>query len=227
MTYNLHNGFNTDGRLDLESLAEVIEASGAQVVALQEVSRGWLINGSVDMLSWLSQRLNMAPISGPTADLQWGNAILTRFPVAKVHLGSLPPDSLLIRRGYILAEIRTGAGNLRVIATHLHHIREGGQIREQQVPVLIAAWEGAPRTLIMGDFNATPSDPEIQMLYQAGLLDISAEIGPLPHYTYYSAYPDHQIDYIWTSPDLRFSDFEIPQTTASDHLPLVTTIRLP
>ena len=227
MTYNLHDGFNTGGRLDLEALAEVIENSGAQVVALQEISRGWLINGSVDMLSWLSQRLNMASISGPTADPQWGNAILTRFPVAEFRSGSLPPDSLLLRRGYILAEIRTGAGNLRLIATHLHHIEDEGPIREQQVPVLINAWGGAPRTVLMGDFNATPADPEIQALYQAGLLDVSAEIGPLPSYTYYSTHPEKQLDYIWASPDLRFSDFEIPQTTASDHLPLVTTIVIP
>jgi hypothetical protein len=125
MTYNLHNGFSTEGRIDLEALAEVIEDSGAQVVGLQEISRGWVINGSVDMLSWLSQRLNMAAINGPTADPQWGNAILTRLPVAEVQLSELPPESLLLRRGYIHAEIRTGAGNLRVIVTHLHHIENG------------------------------------------------------------------------------------------------------
>jgi endonuclease/exonuclease/phosphatase family metal-dependent hydrolase len=93
--------------------------------------------------------------------------------------------------------------------------------------VLIAAWGGEPDSVIMGDLNATPDDPEIQLLRQAGLLDVSAEIGPIPHNTYYSAHPDHQVDYIWASPDLRFSDFEIPQTTASDHLPLVATISIP
>ncbi|MGD2078216.1 MAG: hypothetical protein PVH18_07530, partial [Chloroflexota bacterium] len=59
MDYNLHNGFNTDGRLDLENLAQVIEGSNADIVGLQEVSRGWVINGSADMLQWLSHRLNM------------------------------------------------------------------------------------------------------------------------------------------------------------------------
>ena len=53
--YNLHNGFNTDGRLNMESLAQVIEESGADIISLQEVARGWVIYGSVDMMQWLSQ----------------------------------------------------------------------------------------------------------------------------------------------------------------------------
>ena len=36
MDYNLHNGFNTDGQLNMEALAQEIEASGADVIGLQE-----------------------------------------------------------------------------------------------------------------------------------------------------------------------------------------------
>jgi hypothetical protein len=39
------------------------------------VSRGWVINGSVDMVQWLSQRLDMAYVFGPTEGALWGNAI--------------------------------------------------------------------------------------------------------------------------------------------------------
>ncbi|HID86256.1 MAG TPA: hypothetical protein EYP55_02630, partial [Anaerolineae bacterium] len=81
MTYNLHQGFDTEGWLGMEALARVLEESGAEVVALQEVSRGWVINGSLDMLTWLSRRLKMPHVSGPTADPLWGNAILSRYPL--------------------------------------------------------------------------------------------------------------------------------------------------
>jgi endonuclease/exonuclease/phosphatase family metal-dependent hydrolase len=227
MSYNLHNGFNTDGRLDMEALAQIIEESDADVVGLQEVSRGWVVNGSVDMLQWLSQRLDMPYVTGPTEGLLWGNAVLSRYPIVSSETVPLPPESLLFRRGYTLVEIDIGSSTMRLINTHLHHITEDSEIRQEQVPPLIEAWGGAPRTVLLGDFNATPDSPEMQLLTGAGLVDVSAIIGPTPRYTSYSASPDQQIDYIWTSDDLEFTDFVIPQSTASDHLPLATTIILP
>jgi len=227
MTYNLHNGFNTDGRLDMEALAQVIEESGADVIGLQEVSRGWVINGSVDMLQWLSQRLGMPYVAGPTEGLLWGNAILSRYPILNSENVPLPTDSLLLRRGYTTAEIDIGSDTLQFIDTHLHQIEEDSEIRQEQVPPLIEAWNGAQRSVIVGDFNAEPDSPEMRMLADAGLVDLSAIIGPTPRYTFYSADPDQQIDYIWTSDDWIGSDFVIRQTTASDHLPLVVTLNLP
>lgn len=73
MTYNLHNGFNTEGALDPEALARTIEDAAPDVVALQEVSRGWVINGSFDLLSWLAHRLDMVYVYGPTSGPLWGN----------------------------------------------------------------------------------------------------------------------------------------------------------
>jgi endonuclease/exonuclease/phosphatase family metal-dependent hydrolase len=227
MSYNLHNGFNTDGRLDLEALAQVIEESGADIIGLQEVSRGWVINGSVDMLSWFSHRLKMPVVSGPTEGQLWGNAILSRLPIVDSESVPLPSESLLLRRGYTVAEIDMGRETVRLINTHLHHIGEDSEMRQQQVPGLIKAWNGEQRTVIMGDLNAEPESPEMQMLYDAGLVDISAVIGPTPRYTFDSTDPYQQIDYIWTSGDLGATDFVIPQSTASDHLGVVATLVLP
>ena len=80
-TYNIHQGFDSFGRLALERQAQAIEASRADVVGLQEVSRGWVMNGSVDTLDWLARRLRMHGAWGPTADPAWGNAVLSRFPI--------------------------------------------------------------------------------------------------------------------------------------------------
>jgi endonuclease/exonuclease/phosphatase family metal-dependent hydrolase len=227
MDYNLHNGFNTDGQLDLEALAQVIEANDADVIGLQEVSRGWVINGSVDMLQWLSQRLDMPYIFGPTEGLLWGNAILSRYPIVNVETASLPPESQRLRRGYIKVEVEAGQRTIHLIDTHLHHLEPDSEMRQEQVPFLVEAWGGAPRTILVGDMNATPDSPEMQMLAGAGLVDVGGVLGPDPGYTFYSPAPDSRIDYIWTSPDIVPTSFDIPQTTASDHLPLVTTIVLP
>ncbi len=227
MDYNLHNGFNTDGQLDMEELALVMEAAGADVIGLQEVSRGWVLNGSVDMLEWLSQRLELPYVYGPTEGLLWGNAILSRYPVVNEAAYPLPPDSLRLHRGYLVAEIDIGQEQVQIIDTHFHHVEADSEIRQEQAPVLVGGWDGAPRSILMGDFNATTDSPEMLLLAAAGLVNVTAEIGPTPSYTYYAANPDHQIDFIWISPDLIPLESEIPQTTASDHLPVVGVITVP
>jgi endonuclease/exonuclease/phosphatase family metal-dependent hydrolase len=224
---NVHSGFNTDGRLNLEALAQVIESQNPDVVTLQEVSRGWVIDGSVDTIEWLSQRLGLPYAYGPNEGYQWGNAILSRYPILNLGTGELPPQSLRLRRGYILAEIDAGAKSLWVINTHLHNVEEDSDIRMEQVPVLIYAWNKAARTVITGDFNATPDAPEMALLADAGFYDVGKFIGPDPGYTYYSADPYQRIDYFWTTPDLIPALYEVPQTTVSDHLPIAVTITIP
>ncbi len=225
--YNVHNGFNTAGRLDMEALATIIEESGADVVGLQEISRGWLIWGRLDMLTWLSQRLDMPYVSGPTADAQWGNAVLSRYPIVNAETFRLPPDTVDILRGYIVAEIDIGARNLQLIDTHFSHHSKDDPIRVMQASALANAWDGAPATVIVGDMNAVPDSEAMQILSRAGLVNVAAEIGTPPIRTSPSNDLRHQIDYIWASPDLHYSDLEIIQSTASDHLPVIATITLP
>jgi len=225
MTYNVHMGFDTDGHLGMEALARVIEESGAEVVALQEVSRGWYITGSLDMLTWLSRRLGMPYVPGPTADALWGNAILSRYPIIAHGSALLPMGGVRLQRGYLWARIGAGAGEeLLMIATHLHDPEEEGHIRQMQVPPILEFWAGRPSAVIVGDFNAQPSDPEIGMILNAGLKDSFAQVGTGLGYTYASNNPYKRIDYIWASPDLSVSDLVIPQSTASDHLGVVVTV---
>ncbi len=44
MSYNLHSGFDVTGRLNLEGIVQAIEAEQADVIGLQEVSRGWVLD---------------------------------------------------------------------------------------------------------------------------------------------------------------------------------------
>jgi len=225
MTYNLHNGFNTGGDLDMEALAVVIEENNPDIIAVQEISRGWLISGRVDMLEWLSQRLDMLYISGPTEGQLWGNAILSRYPVVESTSYELPPRDLFLRRGYLVTKIDIGNGEiLTVIATHLHHISEDSKIRQQQVPVILETWDNTEMTIITGDMNAEPDSPEIQMIHDAGLIDVLSGSIPPEGYTYHSADLYQRIDYIWISHDLEADNARVFQSNASDHLPVVVEI---
>ena len=87
VSYNIHHGVGTDGRLELERTAATLAATGAELVGLQEVDRHFgARSGFVDQAGWLGERLGMHVAYGPTIDLsppaadrprrQYGNAVL-------------------------------------------------------------------------------------------------------------------------------------------------------
>lgn len=227
MNYNLHDAVNAAGRVDPEALARLIEDSGADIVGVQEISRGWLVWGGMDMLTWLSQRLDMPYVWAPTADEQWGIAIFSRYPIVSSEYFELPPDDVLLLRGFLVTKIDVGGQILTVIDTHFSEKEGQDEIRAAQSSAILDTWNGATFTILMGDLNSVPDSLAVTILLDAGLVDISREIGQQPTYTSTSVDPHQQIDYIFVSPDLGYSDFVIRQTTASDHLPLATTIIVP
>ena len=225
MTYNLHNGFNAEGYLAMDDIAKEVEKWDPDIVALQEVSRGWVINGRLDMLSWLSQRLDMPYVFGPTADPLWGNAILSRYPIVEHAHYDLPPRDLPVLRGFSVAVVDLGNGDrIQVIAAHFHHVEGDTDIRVLQSQQVVDFWGGDSSTVLLGDLNADPDAPEMAMLRQAGLVDVVASIEPPPVFTWPSASPERRIDYIWVSSDLTVNDIRVPMSRASDHLPVVAEI---
>jgi endonuclease/exonuclease/phosphatase family metal-dependent hydrolase len=228
ISYNVHQGFDVTGRLGLQEIATVIESGQPDIVLLQEVSRGWVIDGSVDMLVWLSQRLGMAYAWGPAADGVWGNAILSRYPIAEASTLEMPNnEELILKRSYTTAVINVGASEpLRVLVTHLHNGADDGALRVPQIEGVIGAWAGRPRTIIAGDLNAEPDSAEIALLRDAGLVDAFIASGAAgPGFTSRPNRPVKRIDYIWLSPDLTASEFSIADSEASDHLPVAARIQ--
>ena len=228
MSYNLHQGFDQDGNLAIQGLADVIKAEQPSIVALQEVSRGWVINGAFDMLPWLSRELEMPYFWAPAADSVWGNAILSKYPIVESSVHPMPNNSRLpMDRGYAVAVIALeDSTHLTVLATHLHHAEDEGRLRAPQVTALLDAWGGENRTVLMGDLNARPWDPEIVLLEEAGLVDafVASPEYDGPGYTFTARHPRKRVDYIWVSPDLRPTDFSLSGGSASDHLAVAVTL---
>ena len=229
MTYNIHQGFDAHGRHGMEALAQIIEAQDPDIVALQEVSRGWLINGSVDTLVWLSQRLGMAYVFGPAADQVWGNAVLSRLPIRRAGNHRMPNnDDIVMDRGFLMLEVDVGGGEtLEVLATHFHNGEEE-EDAAARLPQSLAVLEAADsdRTMVLlGDLNASPHHPEMLLIADAGFVDAFVLAGPPGDgYTWLSDALEQRIDYVWTSPDLRVTDFAMPMSTASDHLAIAVTV---
>ena len=222
LTYNIHSAYNSQGAQDPEAIARVIEASGADTVALQEVSRGWLLDGSTDLAAFLARRLKMQVLFQGTADPVWGNALLTRLPILEHGAAPLPLAGTRLPRGYLWATLDAGLPEpLLVIVTHLHHIEGEHAPRLAQVPVLIDFWDGRSFTLLLSDLNSEPGYREMELLQEAGLRDTWAGTGSGDGLTWPAADPSERIDWIWHTPDLQPLQADVLATTASDHLPLL------
>lgn len=128
-------------------------------------------------------------------------------------------------RSYIWVALDTEP-SLRVIGVHLSAFVEA-EDRFQQVDVMLEVWDEQPLTLIAGDMNSTPGQPDMERLLDAGLVSAQDAVGNADGLTFRSNDPYQRIDWIFGSDDLRFSNFVIPDTQASDHLPLSVTVTLP
>ncbi|MDE2992133.1 MAG: endonuclease/exonuclease/phosphatase family protein [Chloroflexota bacterium] len=212
VTYNIRQGFGVEGRFDLEAVAQTLENDAADVIALQEVGRGWVISGAADTLTWLSQRLDMPYVYGAGAGDLWGNAVLTRLPVqSTVHHFDNPGR---IPRGALELAIDAHGMTYTLINTHLDHDDDGGPTREDQARSLLDIWGGRSHTLLVGDLNAEADARSMQLAFRAGFLDPDAGGPP--------TFPAdaERIDYVLHTPDLSVVEVRRPITAASDHEPV-------
>lgn len=226
LTYNIHMAFNAYGIPDPAATARVIETANADLVALQEVGRGWTVNGGADLAAWLrwrfpEYRLVYGPISG---DL-WGNVILSRFDPRGTGAVRFPIRMRGMQRGLTWATIPADQEDLLIINAHLAH---GGVEEERlaQTGDVLAFWNERRPALILGDFNAGPDSPSIARLRAGGLRDALAAHGLAEAFTYPSLHPSERRDYIFITGNLGSLGGAIPRATASDHLPVVATIQI-
>jgi len=227
MSWNVMYGrHHTGGVADPEAVAAAIEAAAPDVVLLQEVSRGWPIGGGVDMLEYLSRRLAMPYRWSPAADGQFGNAVLTRLPMHEVAAARLPFVQGPMERSYLAVTLRLdGDREVRLVNAHLQHRKENTPTRLVQTRALLDAWGGRPATVIAGDFNFWPSWPEAGLWEEAGFVSAQDATGHGGEFTVPSDAPDNRVDWIFGTPDVSFSDFEIlTGVRVSDHFPLLVTV---
>lgn len=224
-TYNLHSGVGVDGRLDPERIAQVLASGGAEVMALQEVSRGWPLGGGLDLGSWLARRLAADMAFGPAADRQFGNAVLSTRPIDASRTGTMPRGQGPMRRGWVAATVPFGDATLDVFSVHLQHQDDTTETRRAQAALVLEAWDGAAGTVLAGDLNSRPGSADIEPWFDdTGLVSAQDSQSEPPSDTSPAGSPDHRIDWILGTPDLVFSDVEVPETTASDHLPIFTDV---
>ncbi|MDK4739380.1 endonuclease/exonuclease/phosphatase family protein [Rhizobium sp. CNPSo 3464] len=144
-SYNIQCGFGLDERYDLERI--VGNLAGADIIALQEVTRGFVRNGRTDMVAAIEALLPdyysiygtgldlLPPGAGPR-DLrfQFGNMVLSRWPILATRTLLLPRSRTLsklnLQRVAVEAVIDAPGGAVRVYSVHLDHVSPDERIRQ-------------------------------------------------------------------------------------------------
>jgi endonuclease/exonuclease/phosphatase family metal-dependent hydrolase len=99
----------------------------------------------------------------------FGNALLSRWPIASSKVFLLPSEDPEDHRSLLYAEIDSPYGMIPVFVTHLSWRLHEGHVRQVQVRTIaarvqeLAKMHGFP-PIIVGDFNAEPDADEIRFM---------------------------------------------------------------
>ncbi len=239
MTYNIHSCIGTDGLLSPERIAKVIAHFRPDIVALQEVDVSRARTGKVDQAHRIAQLLAMDFHFNAALQIeeeQYGDAILSTFPMRLVKTGALPglpgwPN--LEQRGALWVGIEVNGTELQVFNTHLGLVPKE---RRVQIQALLGSnWINHARCqdpiVFCGDLNTLSASWVCRRLREH--LKEAATHAIYKHLrgTFPSRFPTLRIDHVFVSRQLCVNSAHVPATEpvrlASDHLPLIVDIQLP
>ena len=231
LSYNIHHGAGTDGKLDLERIARIIREQQADLVALQEVDVKARRSGGVDEAAELGRLTGMNVVFGKAMDFEgggYGQAILSRWPIKEHAVHQLPQREGREPRILLVTTIENPNGNLVFACTHLDHQIEA--VRMEQAAainrILIQEGKSIP-VLLAGDFNAAPESDTMKTLFTIWIDAAGDAAAP----TIPARNPRRRIDYILGAPRASgmwktVSSEVLNEPVASDHRPVKAVLEL-
>ncbi len=238
MTYNVHSCIGRDGIASPERIAEIIALYGADIICLQELDSGLLRSGKEDQAREIADLLNMDFHFHPSLRVEegeFGNAVLTRFPsiVARAsELPTLPGRTYREQRGALWVRTGIEGRDVNVITTHLGLSHK--ERLAQSEALLGPEWLGHPEcsgpVVLCGDLNSVPLLGVVHRRFAAALSDASRSIPWGRARTWPSNFPFMRLDHVFLSRDIEVEKVTVPRTkltgAASDHLPVIATLRI-
>jgi len=147
LTYNIHHGEAMDKKFDYERLARVINDLSPDIVALQEVDNGTERASGVDQAALLGKLCKMHHAFGqamPYQGGQYGEAVLSRFPIKKAVVHPLPYSTNQEPRAALEVLIEPeGLGPIVFVGTHLCH--QSNETRTRADQPTVCRGRGPPR----------------------------------------------------------------------------------
>jgi endonuclease/exonuclease/phosphatase family metal-dependent hydrolase len=214
-TYGLDGGFTPSGSFDPYAGAQVVLDLGADVLALQNLTRGRVMDGATDLPEFLARRTGTR--------IEWfgggdgfGSAVEIQVDNVAVADRGTPGVAHVI-------EIISGEGEdaIRVLAVDA----TGAPVARQDVGSrLVDLWDGTPHTVFAGTFDAGGDAEPVATMANSGLFDVTLAMQEINPLTYPADLPTMQLDFILISPDLRPTGARIGERSASSHLPVISRV---
>lgn len=229
LAWNIRHSEGLDGKADLDRVAKAIVAAEPDLVALQEVDVGVQRTGKIDQAALLAKATNMQVAFGKAIDFgggEFGNAVLSRWPIAWSKVRPLPRGDRGERRSLLVTDIDLpGDENLTFLATQFDQPLRG-KARIQ------AADDIAEFTPLLGE------DPALFCVDLRSELDSEPGARLERHWTVANAEfvpttpadePTKQWHFVMVRPAERFRVVEVKvleEATASHHRPVLATLEL-
>lgn len=234
MTYNIHhaNPPSKEGVIDIEAIARVISEAQPDLVALQEVDEKTTRSGvTLSQAEALGRLTGMHAYFSHSMDFaggQYGNAVLSRFPILDTMHFELPPErgSIAEVRSIGIIKVQPDKGRpIYFASTHLDAGRDETSRTLQARKIIEIARRLTLPLVLGGDFNTRPGSPTMSLLDELFTMTCIADCP----FTIPAENPKATIDHVIYMPSKRFkteSVKTIPETYASDHLPVLVTLEL-
>ncbi len=212
VSYNIQYGIGLDGRYDIGRIVDAVR--GADVIALQEVSRNNPQNGMRDMVAEIREHLpEYFAVYGPNFEVdlgghvkdgravevmfQFGNMVLSKTPIRSSRNLLLPRrrsfGKLDLQRSALEALVETPLGPVRFHSVHLDHrnpLEREAQVRFLKERALGYPQEGGGLTGTSEMGFPEPPHPEAYVL----MGDFNMLAGS-PEYALLCGRPDHEFDW--------------------------------
>jgi endonuclease/exonuclease/phosphatase family metal-dependent hydrolase len=201
----------------IEALAEVIRASRAQIVGLQEVDVGCTRSACADQVAELSRALRMAACFAPAMPFEsgwYGTALLTSIvPRLEARLVTLPGGQRPGEEPRVLL-----ASRIEEIRVYVAHLDIPGPLRLRQADAIALQIGDSRSALLLADMNEGPGGTAVQRLLEAGFRDGWTEARADERVTAPVDRPQARIDQVLLGKGLpRAIAAEAFPTDASDH----------
>jgi endonuclease/exonuclease/phosphatase family metal-dependent hydrolase len=237
-TYNIHKGIGgVDRKYQLDRIRETLALHRPDFVLLQEVEEGMRRTDHHRQVDLLAELLGLRhrtyfPNVRHRSGGQYGNAILSRFPLTETSNIDLTVPSTK-RRSVLHARFRVrghGISHPRTIHVFNLHLGLSALLRRIQIRRFLECHPFAhvhPRTpiLVAGDFNDVGGRLGPDFLIPAGFRTYAQRIRTFPAWG-----PVWPLDGVYVRGDVDLLDVHRPSDRiarfASDHLPLFAELQL-
>ena len=238
MSFNIRHARGMNGEVSLQNIVAEIQSSGTDIIGLQEVDRFLPRSNTADQPAELARLLEMNVYYSASEDRhntsnaaayirendaksgldgQYGNAILSRFPIASHQFQYLPGNSE--RRSLLQTEIEIDGRRLTFFDTHLGVSDEDQTVQIDAIIEALKSTSGA--FILLGDFNMEPENPLL-----AKLSSVAPKVLLEGNVTTFAGEKDAvvEIDHIFTNLKPETDTAWTQPTEASDHHPVLAQL---